>query len=144
MGVREYRLEEPLLSNSAVTCALEVSASYHLSQIYHRSKRVRESRHEEPPLDNLAVTSHLEESAPYHYQFNDLEAEITQVRRDPRMQAGGTSSRQSGGHLSPEGECFAQCDESHEQCEQVQGQRLASLSPSNGFESCEGSPMTRP
>ena len=34
-------------------------------------------------------------------------AEISLVKGSPGTQTGGTPSRQSGGHLSPGGECFA-------------------------------------
>ena len=39
--------------------------------------------------------------------FDELETEISQVKGVSPIQAGGTPSRQPGGHLSLGGECFA-------------------------------------
>ncbi len=38
---------------------------------------------------------------------DELEPELLWVKGDPGSQTGGTPSRQSGGPLSPAGECFA-------------------------------------
>ena len=46
----------------------------------------------------------------YHVEFvsfDELEPEISHVKGGPGPQTGGTPSRQSDGHLSPGGECFA-------------------------------------
>ena len=39
--------------------------------------------------------------------FHTLGAEISWIKRFPELQTGGTPSKHSGGHLSPEGECVA-------------------------------------
>ena len=39
--------------------------------------------------------------------FDELEPEISWIKGGPGKPAGGTPSRQSGGHLLPGGECFA-------------------------------------
>ena len=42
-----------------------------------------------------------------NYSFDEREPEISQVKGGPGIQTGGTPSGQSGGHLSPGGDCFA-------------------------------------
>ena len=39
--------------------------------------------------------------------FDELDQEISLVKKGPGTQSGGTPPRQSGGHLKPGGECFA-------------------------------------
>ena len=41
--------------------------------------------------------------------FDKLETEISWIKGGPGLQTGGTHSDQSGGPLSPGGECFAPC-----------------------------------
>ena len=48
------------------------------------------------------IRAHIE-----NYAFDELEPEISQVKGGPGPQTGRTHSRQSDGHLSPVGECFA-------------------------------------
>ena len=45
------------------------------------------------------------------FSFNDLEPEMSWIKGGPGVPAGGTPSRQSGGHRSPGGECFAPLSE---------------------------------
>ena len=48
------------------------------------------------------------------YSFDELEPTISWIKGGPEPQTGGTPYRQSGGHLSPEGECFAPAEHDDE------------------------------
>ena len=76
---------------------------------YSGTKWLRDLCVEDRPLSPLraAPTLDPEESASHHSSFALHEPEIWQIKGGPGIQTGGTPSSQSGGHMSPEGECFA-------------------------------------
>ena len=53
--------------------------------------------------------------------FDELEQEISWIKGGPGTQTGGTPSGQSGGHLSPGGECFAPLEPEISQVEEGPG-----------------------